>query len=616
MRKAMLRIVYSLFWVGGGVALGFGAALWGYGEPTVLLRGGLVGGRWVAAGLAVTLAALAWRFCPPGAALRAAAVPRGPGRRALAAGLTFVKLALVGALLAPFTLAALNVARVEEGPTVHVDGGKKAFEPMFADAMLDALVALHRETRGAARYDNDAVAAVVREADRSGPTPTLAGRLWQAVADLPPLNDRLRDTAERLDGRVLESVVVVSAVNPTPQTNPWPIHPSRVRCRWVNVWPDRTPQGGDSTRVVPVSWFVGQDCAVRPFVSLTVNDPERKPPRLRLGLAGGRTLPPQPPDGSYLNNFTYHVDLRPGEALTSAELVDDPPLSRKLPPVEFLLPGPGTPPTCVKVALGPGLEALKGWPVLGGPAEESKVRWSSPGDADVTWVRGPLPAPSRGNYTGAVVEVVPGATAGQAEWRLERTPQYDVTPLVEVFPRAGVAGWHDVGAGAVLGQPVLVQMGRDDEPGHPVVVRDEQRWLTVVLPPAAAWPRGQASNWFSDDHCQAAADLLLIASSLARRHDGAESPPVRGDYLVPREGDATRPLEGGPERPAEPLYRQMIDGLTGRYDDRPAETPANSDRPRCLRWGLLALTALGALTLLGAAAEYLRHRLTRARIAQ
>jgi hypothetical protein len=600
-----LRVVQFLVAM-GGLAAGFALVL-GWADRGVVLQGGLCPGACIAAGLCLAVAATISRQLPASRAVRdAASGPARPGRLAAGLALAGLKAVTVGGLLAALSLSSFNPVLPEPEADVLLDPGKGVQEPLFADAILAELARLWNRHGDALRCDSPAIARLAEEAGR--------GRLdseglARELAKLSPLNARLAEAATRLRGRMYHRLYVISTREPTPDVHPWTVHPSHLECRWINVWPDRTPQGGDDRRVVVQSYQLSRDPAVRNFLSMTVNVPEGQPvPRLLVIDADGREVGPLAHSGAWGRNFAYRATFPAGRGIVSARLVDVPPGPRRLPKVNLdVAPfGPSKGPSCqVPIRLGPGLEPLASWPVLSRPEAETPAKRVDH-DPAVTWVLGPISVGDHPRFAGAVVEVVAGDDGGKTDARLERTGAYDGTPLAEAFPTAGLEGWPDLGRGLNLGGTPLVRASLDDAEGSPVVVaRDDPRWITVVVPPRAAWA---GSGWFDAEHQQAAAQLMVVASSLARREGRPGPPPVQADLLVAREDDTRAPREGGPKRPTSPLWRQLVDGFCGRLDGRATETPTNSFKGATAR---LCFALLGALTVVSASAsivERLRRR--------
>ena len=572
-------------------AAGAGLVWWHFRRlGGVRLMGGLVPGLWVAAAVGLLGVFLIARYCR---------VPRptsrkrgygGFGWRAVGRGLAGVRFALLGALLGAALLRSFHPVRAN---TVHVvvELADPLNDKQFQNELLDTAVQLLRENPGrdVQFAGTDRLGELVRLAadgklNRDDP------RWWDELRRQPKVADRLAALESALADYVGETVCVVSVSKPTGRVSPWPLSPERLVCRWYCVDPSQVPRA-DRTQLV--SYSLNQDPAVAPkfYATLSVK-PGEPTPRLRTQMVGE---PPKLHDatGRFGDYFGYEAAIPRDKAVAGIDFEKPDGTAVPIAALKDLKVAPRR----LRVELGPGLDRLKALPLVkeaDGPVEFVD---SNP---DVSWVVGKSARPASG---GPVVEIAfspQDYTTAPQGYQLRRTNGYMKSALGQVgLPSAG-AEFRDLSGGLGLKGQVLVGLGRDAGDDPPVVLHrdvDDLRWVTVVL------PRPDQFDLMTDNVSRAMAQLLIWATSHARREGRPDPPPVLTKLLVDRASEVELPTRSGPNTIRDGLVTQLLAGLRGRLDGNRHLSAANSLRSDCGVIAAAAAAVLIALTLIAAGVE-------------
>lgn len=596
--------------VGGSFAIGVRWTITRFDDATFRLMGGLSPG-WML-GLGATLAALAivLRLAMGREMFRRiwSEMARTAGVLGLCAA--SVRSALVGVAATALLLSGMNPARSDRVYLV-VD---KVGAGMKRDR--EALLLKVREIRALygpsydVRFDSEELETLVN-------APRADWRAFDAAQQrLRPLDERLATIDGELRDRVGDRVLIISERSGDRSLKNYPLDPSRIRTQWISIG---AADAGGSDRPEFTFLEIGNDLAVASVFRLALRG-KIEPPDVTLELLQGKTvvggpftLRPRTAEGTEASTapgahfgvlgdtLQYECVLpREGDRLrigvtgaaweAAAARVPD------LGGGEFELR-----PRWATVAAGEALVALKtlasfqeeGSPSSSGAKMGAPLRFVGPGaPADVSWVMGGGQVPT----TGAVVELMvsKASWSGSRGMRLVRTADYNATGLGELWMApAWVDGWPDLGKGVAVptGARILVRtrgVTREDSPL--MYVPDRGRPDRVVL----VVPKLDEVKAMSAEHQRGLGQLLMLATSLAMRGGGLESPTVARLFVA---DDALGMLpEAGP-REAPELVVQMWDAIVGRQDEQPTATPGNSARAETLRVALGPVAVVMALAI-------------------
>jgi hypothetical protein len=588
---AALRFFVQFLFISSLLAVGSAAVvIWFDRLGGVRLLGGLMPGMWLGAGL---FAAVALTL------VRHARVPRPDQRKrrldwkaANFVGPVFAaaRLLLLGALLGALMLRSLHPVRANF-VYVIVDVSDPINDAAFRRELLDTAVQIIKDNAGrhVEFVGTERIGELVRLAADDRMTFD-DPRWWEELKQQPSLNERLAELEQLLANRFGEAVYVVSVNKPSGKVSPWPPSPERVVSRWYCVDPSQAPRA-DRTQLV--SYSAGQDPAAAPYFYATLSVKPGDPvPLLRVQVTG-EPVRKVPHAGRFGDFFGFHAVIPRDKDLVSIDF-ERPDGSAV--PIDALR-GLKLEPRRLKVKLGPGLEQVKQLPFLkekDGPIEFVDA------NPDVVWEAGKSSAPATLLPTVELLFSPNDYASAPAGYQLRRTPAYLNSALGSVgLPSAG-AEFRDLSQGLGLTGTVLIALSRDAGDELPVVLHRapaQPRWVTVVLPRPDQFPQ------MTGNVPKSAGQLLVWATSLARREGRPEPPPMKTATLVDRPDGVEMPIRSGLEPIRDGLGPQILAGLRGRLDGNRPLSADNSLRLSCGQVAWSAVAALLAITVVAAAVE-------------
>lgn len=623
--RGMPRVAVNGCVVVGGFGMGVYGVISVFDDATFRLMGGLSPGWLLGLGAMLAVLAIVLRLAAGREVFRR--IWKAAWKEAWIGGFVAasVRSGLVGVATAGLLLTAMNPARSDRVYLV-VD---KVGAGMKRDR--EELLRKVREIRAIygpnydVRFDSAELEELVN-AERAD------WRAFDAAQQrLASLDERMGRIGEELRDRVGDRVVIVSERAGDRSLRNYPLDPSRIRNQWISIG---SANAGNADRPEFTFLEIGNDLAVAGVFRLALRG-KIEPPDVTLELlegeavvggpfvlrptagasagasAGGSTAP-RAHFGRLSDTLQYECVLpRVGDRLrigvTGAAWAAAAARVPDLGNGEF-----GLRKRRAGVAVGEGLSALTGLPSF--VEEEAKAPAAeklgvpltfvaSGGGADVSWaLRGGKALP-----TGAVVEVVESKAAwgGERAMRLVRTAEYNATALGEVWlSPAWVSGWPDLGAGVVVSERarVLARTRGGAKEGSAVM------WLPDAAHPehvVVVVPKLGEIKQMSGEHQRGLGQLLMLATSLAMRGGGTESPMVARLFVA----DDTLGVvpEAGP-REAGGLGRQIWRSLRGSQDEQPCATPGNSARAETVPVSLWAVAVLMAGGVVVHVSAWVRRR--------